>query len=214
MFFPPAYPLRILATARRRRRLTAEVDSLAVMGTAQYDGRPSPQFAARLEHVADLASRFPDAHVYTLGANLPGDRFTEAEVGRKFLVARGVEKQRITALPEGNDSRASLKALYLQQPGRTVVVTDPHHVLRTEILAQQEGLQAIGSPAPGCPSRFPRKSWFRTLAHECGGLLVADVSARWGNGAADRVEELLRNIESRLRPSRRARHDHLRTLKG
>ena len=30
------------------------VDAIVVMGAAQYDGRPSPQLAARLDHAADL----------------------------------------------------------------------------------------------------------------------------------------------------------------
>ncbi|MDA2959062.1 MAG: YdcF family protein, partial [Actinomycetota bacterium] len=52
-----------------------------VLGAAQYDGRPSAQFASRLDHARDLvADARIDRVVLTGGARL-GDRFTEAEAG-------------------------------------------------------------------------------------------------------------------------------------
>ncbi|HZX55220.1 MAG TPA: hypothetical protein VFE86_11095, partial [Ilumatobacteraceae bacterium] len=35
---------------------TRPVDAIVVMGAAQYDGRPSPQLAARLDHALELWS--------------------------------------------------------------------------------------------------------------------------------------------------------------
>lgn len=55
------------------------VDAIVVMGAAQYDGRPSPQLAARLDHALDLYERGLAPMVVTTGGKLPTDRFTEAE---------------------------------------------------------------------------------------------------------------------------------------
>ena len=63
------------ATATRPR----DVDAIVVMGAAQYDGRPSPQLAARLDHVVELWHDGVAEHVVVTGGKQPGDRFTEAE---------------------------------------------------------------------------------------------------------------------------------------
>ena len=51
-----SWPARILwHSARRSRSTPATVDSAAILGTAQYDGRPSAQLRGRLEHAVDVA---------------------------------------------------------------------------------------------------------------------------------------------------------------
>ncbi|AIT61571.1 YdcF family protein [Corynebacterium doosanense] len=210
---PAAYPLRILVHARRRRDAGENPGAVAVLGTAQYDGRSSRQLLGRLEHARDLARRWPEAKVFTLGGSLPGDRFAEAGVSRTFLLEQGISADRITALEVGSDTRTSAEALAAQNPGRVVAVTDPHHALRTEKIFRSVGLDAVVSPTPYCPVRFPVRQWWLTLAHEVGGLLVADVFLLAGARAADRVEDSLRRCEGALRPSRRARHEHIRAGK-
>ena len=102
-----------------------------VLGTAQYDGVPSRQFAARLDHAVGLWEAGVAKRVYTLGGKLPGDRFTEAQVGRDYLAERGVPA---TAVPEGNDTVGSYRALVdKHEPGRVIIVTDPNHALRAEL---------------------------------------------------------------------------------
>lgn len=181
-----------------------------VLGTAQYDGTPSRQFAARLDHAVRLWRSGVAPHVYTLGGSLPGDRFTEAEAGRRYLIDRGIPESALTGVAEGNDTQGSYAALVEKHtPGRTVLVTDPHHALRAELLARRAGIDAIASPTTTCPARFPSAVWWRTLAHEVGGMIVLDASRVLGQSGADRVETLLRRLEAHLRPSRRARHDAL-----
>lgn len=155
---------------------------------------------------------YPSARVFTLGGNLPGDRFTEAGVGKSWLVGNGVESRRVTAVEVGSDTRGSMDELATFSPGRTLVVTDPNHTLRAEKIARRTGLNALGSPSPYCPARCPRTAYWLTLAHEVGGLAVQDLYALVGYRAADKLESQLRVVEGWLRPSRRARHDHLRTL--
>ena len=202
--------IRILLHARRRRRLPAPADSLVILGTAQYDGTPSRQFAARLDHAVGLWEAGVAKHVYPLGGKLPGDRFTEAEVGKRYLVEHGVPADAVTPVPDGNDTQGSYAALMKKyEVGRAIIVTDPNHALRAETLARQIGMDAVASPTSTSPTRFPSVAWWRTLAHEVGGMAVVDVSRVLGEGAADRLEGQLRRLEAGLRPSRRARHDAL-----
>ena len=189
------------------------VDSLLVLGTAQYDGRPSQQFEARLRHTALMWKQQKSQKVFTVGGKLPGDRFTEAEVAREYLIREGVTSELIVSSPVGNDTVSSFAALAAEDMGRVVIVTDPNHSYRAVRIARRMGIHAHPSPTPFSPAKFPSKSYFLTLMHEFGGVVVQDVSCIFGVKMADKVEEKLRTIQGLLRPSRRARHEHLRRLK-
>lgn len=215
------YPAHILGHALRRRdvhlqpRLRTPA-AIVVLGTAQYDGRPSRQLQARLDHALDLARRLDQAQVYTLGGSLPGDRFTEAGVSATYLRDAGVPAGRVTEVAVGSDTDGSVAALVdkhgeaVSTAGTVLVVTDPNHALRAEKITRRYGLDAKAAPTPYCPARFPHKSWWNALAHEVGGMLVHDVYVLAGADFADRVEGVLRTVEGKLRPSRRQRHEHLR----
>lgn len=186
-------------------------DMIAVLGTAQYDGVPSKQLAARLRWAAKLWEENRCQPVITLGGSLPGDRFTEAQVGREYLLAAHVDASLVHELPVGNDSRGSLQALAHTFPHSSfLIVTDPNHALRAELIARQLGLDAKASGTPFTPTRFPGRHWLLTLMHECGGMAVV-ISRRFlGDRLAAVVEDLLREGEIRLRPSRGTRIDYIR----
>ena len=70
-------------------------EAIIVLGAAQYDGRPSPQLAARLDHALELYEAGVAPVVMVTGGNQPGDRFTEAEASAQYLVDRGVPETAI-----------------------------------------------------------------------------------------------------------------------
>ena len=78
-----------------RRDEARPVDAIVVLGAAQYDGRPSPQLAARLDHVVELWQRGLAPIVVVTGGKQPGDRFTEAEASARYLVDHGVPERAI-----------------------------------------------------------------------------------------------------------------------
>ncbi|MFM8002359.1 MAG: YdcF family protein, partial [Actinomycetota bacterium] len=61
------------------------VDAIVVLGAAQYDGRPSPQLQARLDHALELWNLNLASYIVVTGGKQEGDRFTEAETARKFF---------------------------------------------------------------------------------------------------------------------------------
>ncbi|MBK5331668.1 MAG: YdcF family protein [Ilumatobacteraceae bacterium] len=133
------------------------VDAIVVMGAAQYDGRPSPQLAARLDHAADLWSAGVAKVMVVTGGNQPGDRFTEAEASADYLIERGVPAEAILQESRGHSSYASLDgvATMLHQRGlfRVLLVSDPFHSLRSRLIAQELGLVAYVSPTRTSPVR-------------------------------------------------------------
>ena len=184
--------------------------TIIVLGTAQYDGVPSRQFAGRLQWAAQLWHDHQCQRVITVGGNLPGDRYTEAAVGRTYLLKAKVDPDCIVAVPEGNDTAGSYQALKPYLLGKALIVTDPNHSLRAELLARLEGIDGLSSPTPYCPTHFPGKNWTWTFLHELGGVAVVTVRAIVGKQASHLVEDGLRYLQGWLRPSRVARHEVLR----
>src|ERR1035438_3249162 len=60
----------------------ARPDAIGVFGAAEYDGRPSPVYRARLDHALALYSRGIAPLIITLGGN-GGDQYNEGAVGRE-----------------------------------------------------------------------------------------------------------------------------------
>ena len=138
------------------------VDAIVVLGAAQYDGRPSPQLAARLDHVVLLWERGLSPLVVTTGGNRPGDRFTEAQASADYLEARGVPADAIRQVGGANtfDSLSAASAV-LRQAGlrRVLLVTDPFHSLRARLTSQELGLVAYVSPTRTSPVRGATAFW-------------------------------------------------------
>ena len=131
---------------------TGPVDAIVVMGAAQYDGRPSPQLAARLDHVAELWPQGRAGLVVVTGGKRPGDRFTEAEASAAYLEERGVPASAIVLEDQGTTSYESLRGVadLLGDRGldEVLIVTDPYHALRSRLIAGEVGLDAHVSPTP------------------------------------------------------------------
>lgn len=194
--------------------------TIVVLGTAQYDGVPSRQFAARLQWAAHLWADNRQQEVVTLGGKLPGDRYTEAEVGRDYLLTTHIDTDLLHEVAEGNDTLSSFKAMksaiesgQLRVKEPFLVVTDPNHVLRAELIARHVGFKAWASGTPHSPTSFPSRKWWRALVHETGGLLVVVTRMVAGSQVANALEGSLRDIQSTFIPSRKARHDVLKEQK-
>ena len=62
----------------------ARADAICIFGAAEYDGRPSPVFRARLDHALELYRRGIAPVLIPLGGN-GGDQYNEGTVGRDYL---------------------------------------------------------------------------------------------------------------------------------
>ena len=153
------------------------VDAIVVMGVAQYDGRPSPQLQARLDHVLALWGTGVTQLVITTGGNQPGDRFTEARASADYLIAGGVDETLIAMEDLGSTSLQSLRGVAEIMKSRNLesvlIVTDPYHALRSRLIAQDLGLVAYVSPTPSSTVRGNTE--LRRIINEGLGVSVAYV---------------------------------------
>ncbi len=128
------------------------VDAIVVLGAAQYDGRPSPQLAARLDHAVTLWEADVAPVVMVTGGKQPDDRFTEAEASRDYLLDRGVPDGAILMENSGRTTYESLEsaASILRAAGidDVVLVSDPYHMKRSQLIASSFGLDVRLSATP------------------------------------------------------------------
>ena len=144
-------------------------DAIVVLGAAQYDGRPSRVFKARLDHAADLFHQDVAPTIVVTGGKQPGDRFTEASAGAEYLHTKGVPDANILREVKSHSSLESLQASaqFLHQEGKrsVVLVSDPFHSLRIRLIAEEVGLNAVTSPTRTSPIKgFSEKVRFATEA--------------------------------------------------
>lgn len=127
-------------------------EAIVVLGAAQYDGRPSAQLQARLDHALTLWQQGIAPLVVVTGGNQPGDRFTEADASATYLAERGVPAEALvleSASRTTFDALASTQVLLAQRGlDDVVIVSDPFHLLRARLIATEVGLSAVTSPTP------------------------------------------------------------------
>jgi uncharacterized SAM-binding protein YcdF (DUF218 family) len=126
-------------------------DAIAVFGAAEYDGRPSPVFRARLDHAAALYNRGIAPLIIALGGD-GGDQFSEGGVGREYLMSIGVPENAIIAETESRSTAEAARRLAAiartNRFGRLVVVSDDTHLFRIHAICAANGLDVLTSPRP------------------------------------------------------------------
>lgn len=154
------------------RMMTADV--IVVLGAAQYDGRPSPVFQARLDHAITLWSAGRAPILVMTGGRQGGDRWSEAAAGRDYAIGQGVPVASIRMEDQGRSTLESLRAVATILEGESlasaIFVSDRSHMLRVMRMARDLGIDAHGSPAPDSPSDATTERRVDATLHELGAL--------------------------------------------
>lgn len=171
---PLTVGLRVWYQARQDER--PHSDAIIVLGAAQYNGVPSPTLKWRLQHALELYQHGVAKRIVTVGGKAPGDNFTEADSGRRWLVRTGgVPADRVISVPVGRDTLQSFKAVgaEFRRLGlhSGVIVTDPWHELRAKRMASDNGIDPAGSPTRSGPSVQTRDTQYHYIVRETGGYL-------------------------------------------
>ncbi|HEX2051496.1 MAG TPA: YdcF family protein [Actinomycetota bacterium] len=158
-------------------------DAIVVLGAAQYDGEPSPVFKGRLDHAVYLYDEDLSDVVIVTGGKQEGDRFTEAEAGASYLVARGVPGDAILRENEGATTLESLQNV------RTIadrygidsllVVSDPMHSERVKRMAADLGFEPVyASWVSYQDVNRSRETKAKELAREVASIIVYELFDR------------------------------------
>jgi uncharacterized SAM-binding protein YcdF (DUF218 family) len=138
-----------------RRDEAQHADAIVVLGAAQYEGKPSPVLKARLDHAAELWARGLAPRMIVTGGRGVGDTTSEAAVGMRYLVQRGVPADSIAMDVEGLTTSQSMVAvrrlLGTKSYPAVILVSDPFHMLRLSILARRLHMVPMLSPTRTSP---------------------------------------------------------------
>jgi uncharacterized SAM-binding protein YcdF (DUF218 family) len=151
---------RIVAAAAEQPGKKANV--IAIFGAAEYAGRPSPVYRARLDHGYELFQKGMAPVVITTGGSAQDPDYSEGGVGRDYLLRRGVPEQALIAETQASDTAQSAErvANIMRANGMRscIAVSDAYHVFRIRALLEHEGVEVELAPRP--ESR-PRSLWER-----------------------------------------------------
>lgn len=150
-------------------------DAIVVFGAAEYAGRPSPVFRARLDHAADLYRKGLASIIITTGGPGGETRFSEGEVGHDYLAGLGISDNRLiaeTQSPDTAESARRVAAIMRRNNMRScLAVSDAYHIFRIKRMLGREGITVYGAPRPNSK---PQTFWKRqgALWHEIASYTV------------------------------------------
>ena len=140
-------------------------DAIIVFGAAQYDGRPSPVFRARLDHGNELFRQGLAPVVITTGGSAADPKFSEGGVGHDYLMRKGIPESALIAETQANDTAESAERvaaiMRANHMNSCLAVSDAYHMFRIRMLLMHQGLHVF--LAPRYDSK-PKSLWLSTLA--------------------------------------------------
>jgi len=127
-------------------------DAIVVFGAAEYAGRPSPVFRARLDHAAELYRRGLAGLVITTGGAGADPKYTEGQVGRDYLKSQGIPDDHLIAETQSVDTAESARRvgaiMHTNGMKTCLAVSDSYHIFRIKRMMAREGITAYGAPRP------------------------------------------------------------------
>jgi uncharacterized SAM-binding protein YcdF (DUF218 family) len=142
-------------------------DAIVVFGAAEYVGRPSPVFRARLDHAYELFKMGLAPVVITTGGAGGERHFSEGQVGRDYLESRGIPDLNLIAETQGGNTDWSTQrvANIMRANGMhsALLVSDAYHLYRAKKMMQAQGLTVYVSPRPDSIPKTALGRWSSAL---------------------------------------------------
>lgn len=147
----------------------APADVIIVLGCSPYGprGGPSVCLSSRGQHAAALYHQGLAEHIIATGGHTENGP-TEASVMLRVLTSAGVPESAVTLEEQAHNTIQNIG--YSQEIMRrnnwdtAILVTEPYHIKRAALVAQDAGLRVYPSPAVDSPLwRNPDQRRFRVL---------------------------------------------------
>lgn len=122
-------------------------DVLIVLGAGIHGEIPTAPLAARLDTAAEYLTKNKSAYAIVTGGQGPQESITEAEAMEKYLIAKGIDGNRILkedkATSTSENFRYSKKILDERfKNAKIAVLTNDFHIYRAKRLGEIEGVSA------------------------------------------------------------------------
>ena len=131
---------------------TRQADAVIVLGASVYDNSPSPVFCERINHAVEL---YKDGYVKAIimtGGVGEGNIRSEADIAREYAEQQGVPadaifKEESSSITAENLENAK-RVMSEQSFSTALIVSDPLHMKRAMLYANDLGMTAYSSPTP------------------------------------------------------------------
>ena len=150
-------------------RSDGPADAAIVLGAAVWSSGVSPVFRERINHGIDLYRKGKVRKLIFTGGQGNAGEPTESSAARDYALQSGVPAQDILIEEKSHNTYDNI--LYAKQIANThgikkvLIVSDPLHMKRAVLMAQDAGLMAEPSPTPS--TRYQSiKSQLGLLLHE------------------------------------------------
>lgn len=156
--------------------LAQKADAIAVLGAAAYNGEPSPVLKARLNHAAELYKKSLAPFIITTGGTYSGEKFSEGEVGKKYLIKLRIPEENIITETTSQTTAQNINRIaeIARERGfkKVILVSDPFHMYRSLKIARSYELDALASPTKTSP--ILKNSWeeFKFTLRELGLVII------------------------------------------
>ena len=131
---------------------TRRADAAIVLGASVYDNSPSPVFCERIDHAVELYNDDYVKAIIMTGGVGEGNIRSEADIAREYAEQQGVPsgaifKEEASSITSENLENAK-QVMSEQGFDTALIVSDPLHMKRAMLYANDLGITAYSSPTP------------------------------------------------------------------
>lgn len=130
---------------------------VVILGAQVRGETPSNTLYRRLQTGLEYIKKYPEAKIILSGGKGPGEKISEAEAMKRYLVGKGVDGERIIEEDKSENTLQNLENTRKiidaenkkngMSSNSIVIVTSNFHMFRAKFLAGRVGLKAYGCPA-------------------------------------------------------------------
>lgn len=145
-------------------------DAIIVLGASQWNSQPSPVLKARLDHAWYLYQNNYARQIILTGGVGKGERISESQVGKNYLLKKGLEAHNVFIEEKSHTSWQSLQQAVRiaakQNFNSVILVSDGFHLMRLKKMMRDLKVQAYASPAQKSPIHQKKTKEFKYVLRE------------------------------------------------
>jgi uncharacterized SAM-binding protein YcdF (DUF218 family) len=131
---------------------TEVADTIIVLGASVIADKPSPVFEERIKHGINLYRNGLSKKIIFTGGFGSGKRYSESYVGASMAINQGVPAQDILIEESSRTTQQNLyyahKLMQENNLNSAIIVSDPLHMKRAIMVAEDLDIDAFSSPTP------------------------------------------------------------------
>ena len=130
----------------------ADCDAAIVLGAATSDGEVSPVYRERINHGIWLYENGYVDYLILTGGVGEGNEKSDAYVAKQYAIEKGVPEQAILIEEQSTITEENLEyaktIMDAHAMGTAIIISDPLHMKRAMLMANDYGITAYSSPTP------------------------------------------------------------------